>query len=340
MDKGSQAREGILVSVIVPVYNVRDYLEQCVESVIGQTHKKLEIILVDDGSTDGSGDLCDELAERDRRIRVKHKENGGLSSARNVGYSASVGEYVLFVDSDDAISDIYVEVLLRTAVESGADMVAVPCGIDFSGAELPELQSRADRVLSSGKVHLLSKIGYIEGLLYQRYNTGAQYRLSRRDALPDYPFTEGILYEDLESVYRWIHDMQSGVIALVDCPMLYAYRQRRDGIIRQDYRSLKADSAIKVSRRLYENISSWYPELSRAAASRCFSVNRMVFAQVPHTFEADKHRIWRELRQYRFTIILDSRARKRERLAATISCLGYGSFSLFCRLARRVGLLR
>lgn len=93
-----------LVSIIVPVYNVEPYIETCIQSLIRQTMGNIEVILVDDGSTDRSGELCDQYAEADERIRVIHKQNGGLSSARNAGISAAKGEYLLFVDSDDYVS--------------------------------------------------------------------------------------------------------------------------------------------------------------------------------------------------------------------------------------------
>ena len=95
---------GELISVIVPVYNVDNYLEECVESIRQQTYKKIEIILVDDGSTDGSEKLCDEFALLDDRIKVIHKANGGLSSARNAGVMAASGQWIGFVDSDDIIA--------------------------------------------------------------------------------------------------------------------------------------------------------------------------------------------------------------------------------------------
>ena len=90
-----------LLSVIIPVYNVEDYVARCVDSVLNQTYGNLEVILVDDGAKDSSGDICDTLALKDSRVRVIHKENGGLSSARNVGLDMATGEYITFVDSDD-----------------------------------------------------------------------------------------------------------------------------------------------------------------------------------------------------------------------------------------------
>ncbi|MBQ9730331.1 MAG: glycosyltransferase [Clostridia bacterium] len=115
-----------LISVIVPVYNVEKYLSECVDSILRQTYQNLEVILVDDGSTDNSGAICDEYAKKDSRIKVFHKENGGLSSARNYGLDRMHGDYVAFVDSDDYIADTMYEELIKKCLEYGADITA--CG--------------------------------------------------------------------------------------------------------------------------------------------------------------------------------------------------------------------
>ncbi len=114
--------ESELISVIVPVYNVEQYLEKCISSIIDQTYRNLEIILVDDGSTDQSGALCDEFAQKDGRIRVIHKENGGVADARNVGIEACNGEYVSFVDSDDYIHPEMLAKLYDSLKQFGADV--------------------------------------------------------------------------------------------------------------------------------------------------------------------------------------------------------------------------
>ncbi|MDE7478361.1 MAG: glycosyltransferase family 2 protein, partial [Lachnospiraceae bacterium] len=106
-----------LISVIVPVYNVEKYVMRCIESILAQTYTNLEILLVDDGSTDASGKICDELAKKDVRIRIIHKENGGPSDARNVGIQEARGEYYLFVDSDDWISENLLESMLPLTEE-------------------------------------------------------------------------------------------------------------------------------------------------------------------------------------------------------------------------------
>lgn len=124
----------VLVSVIIPVYNVEKYLDRCVESVVNQTYKNIEIILVNDGSPDACPKKCDEWGSRDKRIVVVHKQNGGLSSARNAGIDICKGKYICFVDSDDFVKDTYVEKMLKKAVETDADIVMTNIAtIDDSG---------------------------------------------------------------------------------------------------------------------------------------------------------------------------------------------------------------
>ena len=112
-----------LVSVIVPVYNVSKYLKQCLDSITAQSYKNLEIILVDDGSTDGSNRICDEYADNDARIKVIHKENGGQASARNEAAKIAQGEYIIYIDSDDYINKMHIQNLIQVALEYDADLV-------------------------------------------------------------------------------------------------------------------------------------------------------------------------------------------------------------------------
>ena len=120
-----------LISVIVPVYNVAEYLPECVDSICNQSYKNLEIILVDDGSTDNSGKICDEYAKKDLRIKVIHKENGGLSDARNTGIEIAQGEWISFVDSDDLISNHMYEKMYEAGLIYSASLVCCQSTQDY-----------------------------------------------------------------------------------------------------------------------------------------------------------------------------------------------------------------
>ena len=111
------------ISVIVPVYNVEQYLPRCIDSILTQTFTDFEVLLIDDGSTDSSGKICDEYAEKDERIRVFHKENGGVSSARNLGLDNAIGEWICFSDSDDTMRNNYLQVMLSIEEKTNVDMI-------------------------------------------------------------------------------------------------------------------------------------------------------------------------------------------------------------------------
>lgn len=333
-------RPNNLVSVIVPVYNVKQYLEECFTSICNQTYQNLEIILVDDGSTDGSGDLCDGLVKRDPRSRVLHKPNGGLSDARNYGLRFANGDWVSFVDSDDYISPIFIEILHNACVETGCKISAVPFGKPFNDGDSCTLVDSTDSVVAA---KALPSLDVQRLMLYQTLDTGAQWRLYAKELLGIDPFPKGLYYEDLASIYKIIHKVDT--VAVVDCRELYAYRMRSNSIIRQEYKHIKGKSALIIANQLYRDICNWYPNLRKAAASRCFSVCRMVFAQIPSekivsSQRQDEDSLWSVLSLHRKTVLGDKEARPRERLAAFIAYFGKRAFSLFCFVARGLGLLR
>ncbi len=182
-----------LISVIVPVYNVEDYLEKSVKSILAQTYDNLEIILVDDGSTDSSGSLCDAYAEKDSRIKVIHKENGGVSSARNAGLDAARGELVGFVDSDDTALPNMFERLLQNMKDTGSDISI--CNIFYCGAQ------EGDGAKDTGeeKFMTFSAEDAISAMLMRKHFTSSVYnKLFSADLLCDVRFEESIhIGEDL-----------------------------------------------------------------------------------------------------------------------------------------------
>ena len=134
----------MLISVIVPVYNVEPYLRQCIDSILGQTYKDLQVLLIDDGSPDGSGDICDEYAQKDHRIEVFHTENRGLSAARNLGISEAKGDMISFIDPDDWIEYRLFEVLYTVLERTGADISA--CSFAEENSASTRLQCLEDRI--------------------------------------------------------------------------------------------------------------------------------------------------------------------------------------------------
>ena len=209
-----------MISVIVPVYNVESYLPKCLDSIIAQTYTDLEILIIDDGSTDRCGAICDSYAERDRRIRVFHTENRGLSAARNLGLDHAKGEYIGFVDSDDWIEPDMYEVLLRKAEETGADVVTCRFYQEytdrtetFPGPE-NEFAVKGDEIL---RTYLLSK-----EICQDSWNN-----LFKAELFQTLRYPEGRSFEDIATKYLLLQKAEK-LVYIPSC--LLHYRNRKHSL--------------------------------------------------------------------------------------------------------------
>lgn len=213
------------ISVIIPVYNVEQYLPDCVNSVLSQDYTNLEIILVDDGSPDNSGAICDEFAARDPRIKVIHKANGGLSDARNAGVLTATGEYVLFLDGDDLWDDRHaVTVLAERIAQTGADV------LNFSYIKWFEDTGVKDPYFQD--IPAMPPLDSVSEQLKYLTNNGlyiasACNKLIRRSLLVDLPFECGVYSEDIQWCAKLM--LKAGSMDFI-CANFYLYRQRSDSI--------------------------------------------------------------------------------------------------------------
>lgn len=219
-----------LISIIVPVYNVEKYLEECVDSIINQTYKNLEIILVDDGSTDNSGKICDEYKEKDNRIVVIHKKNGGLSSARNEGMKYAKGAYLQFVDSDDYMDNDMVEMLYNMIITESADISMCSHYILKNG----NIYSDA----TNGKYVFSNEEALEELLLDRTIRFYAWNKLFRKELFEDVCYPEGRLFEDILAMPEVFAKAKK--IAFEDVPKYY-YRQREGSILHKQTIKLGID---------------------------------------------------------------------------------------------------
>ena len=208
-----------MISVIVPVYKVEPYLRQCVDSILNQTYRDIEVLLIDDGSPDKCGEICDEYAEKDDRIRVFHTENRGLSAARNLGLREATGDYIGFVDSDDWIEPDMYEVLLTRLEETGADISV--CGFSYEYLNSSECSQCIEAVYDSE--------GAVKDLICGDLRNQVMNKLWSRKMAMLLRFPDGRVYEDIFSVYKVL--MQANKVATVRQP-LYRYRQRKGSIAR------------------------------------------------------------------------------------------------------------
>ncbi|MGN0334580.1 MAG: glycosyltransferase family 2 protein [Lachnospiraceae bacterium] len=243
-----------LISVIIPVYNVEEYIEECLKSVVIQSYEHLEIILVDDGSTDSSGEICDQWARSDSRIRVIHQENGGLSAARNSGMKIAGGAYIGFVDSDDVIHPLMYEKLYRALTDHECDISC--CGVTKSIFFEDRDKKENFRIFQPQDAIL--------ALIEDRdLSVTVWNKLYRHEIVRTLAFKEGKCHEDEYWTYQAFSRAEK--IVLTDfCG--YGYRQRESGIMGRKY-SLKRLDIIEARSERLNVIEEHYPELT--ASARC-----------------------------------------------------------------------
>lgn len=220
-----------MVSIIVPVYNIREYLPHCVKSLLGQREKNMEILLVDDGSTDGSGALCDSLAASDNRIFAIHKENGGLSDARNAGLDRARGDWVLFVDGDDYLAPDAVALLLAEA-EADADFVQFHYQETENTAWLPGEQQANSRVCTDVK-EMFERLYALGGVAASSCT-----KLWNRRVFENVRFQKGILHEDEELLNRVLPRCKKVIYTDL---VLYGYVMRQGSIVHSAFKPKQMD---------------------------------------------------------------------------------------------------
>ena len=293
-----------LVSIIVPVYKVEQYLKRCMDSVLNQTYKNIEIILVNDGSPDNCPALCDKYAKIDSRVRVIHKENGGLSSARNVALDSVKGDYIFFVDSDDWLALDTLEVL-NEYLEKDYDMIS------FQRTYLTE-----EKVVEKGEKNPkdMDVSQYIDASFLGRYDFFVTTKIFKAEVFNNVRFLEGRNYEDLEIMHRLFLNMEK-VVGLDY--FLYYYWKGNEGAITntitmkniQDH-YLSANEIYHASKKYLEdrgkdasNIVAWYKvEMSQLYIDYLKSTDKdaELFAKIKSEIIKEKVNFNRLLKQPRY----------------------------------------
>lgn len=317
-----------LVSVIVPVYKVEKYLPQCIESIINQEYSELEIILVDDGSPDNCGKICDEYEKRDSRIRAIHKANGGLSDARNAGIDAAAGAYITCVDSDDLIHSRYV---LRMMELMREDVDLVVCasrkfadgtepGKTCSIFETPDVFTSAEALRE-----LLRQDG-------QNFEPSACGKLYRRELFDnDLRFPLGVYCEDLALTYRLVDRAKKTVRTKEP---LYYYRQRAESIM-DDGKIEWRCGILNTADEMREYILYAHPELERITNARVISAYCHILIRLPDDGKWDKLKthIYLKVKELRSGLLFYD-CRMENKVAVLCS---YGGEKLFLALMKRLG---
>ena len=321
MGEVNHANQNDLISVIIPVYNVKKYLKRCMKGVMNQTYKNLEIILVDDGSTDGSAELCDEFFKSDDRVVVFHKQNGGLSSARNYGVSTANGKYICFVDSDDTVDDDYVETLHDTIVKYKVKLAICAHRVYYAGHKTAVDMSTSE----SGKIDsktILRRLLYADGI-----DTSSWAKMFTKDILLKNPFPEGRNYEDAATTYRFLDSVNNvGLNSIAK----YNYYVRRTSISQKPFDKSKMD-LITSTKEMHDYIIDKYPELKNGAERRLMYAYLSTLRQIalsPETPDSIECLpvVWQYIKSHRADILLDTNIPERDRKALISTRFGYGFF--------------
>ena len=302
--------ETALISVIVPVYNVAQYLEKSIASIQQQTYKNLEIILVNDGATDESGRLCEQIAEQDERVLVYHKENEGLSQARNDGLKQAHGDYVIFIDSDDYIHPEMIASLYQQLVKEDADVSS--CGVMnvYANSESPQTENQDDYFVCDTETFLR------EYLIGEKIPGTICNKLIKKEIAAQLTFPKGLIYEDAYYHFDLIKVAKKYV---VNTKPYYYYFHRGDSITTKPYAE-KDLAYIDIYQKFYNEVVKNYSSLTevaffRLAYAHFFILDKMLLDDNFKEFK-DYPRIYRYLKKHAFAIFKNTIFRKGRRISA------------------------
>lgn len=305
--------EKTLISVIIPVHNAEDTLDVCIQSVEMQEFKDYEIILVDDGSTDQSGIICDTRAEENDKIRVFHTENKGAAAARNYGVRQAKGEAVAFVDSDDTVSEIYLSYLWELMQEYGAEIAVCSYDKVYEGNKVIEVDVGEDEVR-----FCISGEDAVECLLYQKYFLSVPWgMISKKELWDKVQFPEDTKAEDMGTIYKLFAAAEK---VAYGSESEYQYYQRKNNTMFSTCDERNRDY-YKHCREMIVYVKEHLPSCRKAAVSRFFSACFQILSETPMDEDHDEMigKIYRDIRKMQNTVLLDSGAKLRNRMAAALS---------------------
>jgi len=314
-----------MISVIVPVYNAEKYLDKCIKSILNQTFKDFELILVDDGSTDNSGLICDDYANKDSRIRIIHRENGGPSIARNVAVLKAQGDKITFIDSDDYVTIDYLETLYSSFKQYNADISSVLMTEVGERMFQRKIINNREAIVMTGREALLD-------VLYQKHiDTTPCGMLFNREIVVNNPFPDGKYHEDDYTMFKYFECANTVVI---NKGIGYFYVQHASSIMHTNSDKILADeldAADHIVRYIAKKNDN---ELNRAADSKKFSDYCQVLIKYKNLKKNDidsYKRIINYLDNVKKQILLDRNTRIKNKMAA---CLLYFGPVFFGKIGR------
>lgn len=321
-----------LVSIIVPVYNVDKYLERCLDSICNQTYNCIELILIDDGSTDASGKICDTYMEKDTRIKVIHKKNGGLSDARNTGIDIAAGKYLTFVDSDDWIRNDYIEILVTLLEKYQADISAcsyIMVNENFTANMNQGRENKETTVLEWSEVQALHYM-----LLNKNIDTSACAKMYRSSLFKKIRFPYGKLYEDLSTIYE-VMSLSNKVVYVASG--MYFYFQRLGSIQNSCFSEKKLDE-LEAVMRCRKFIQKYYPELKEEADCRMISSCFHLLFDISNRYlwKNTVEKLERIIKTYRGKMVFGKNINVKVRIGCLCTYLGFDFTKwIYCKAGMR-----
>lgn len=309
-----------LISVIVPVFNVEKYLRKCFESIKKQSYTNIEIIFVDDGSTDNSSSLCDELCDEDNRVQVIHQTNSGLSDARNVGIRAARGKYITCIDSDDYVSLDLISYLYKLLIKYDCKMSLCTHTIVYNNGS-------HFRALGDGSEGVLTAHDCIKSMLYHGLvDTSAWAKLYDKELFNDISYPKGMRYEDIGTTYKLF--IKSGRVACGFYPKYY-YLVRSTSQTNSPF-SVKKFDQITMTDELAKTVNKIYPDLKSATKrrqiyARFSTLNQMLYVDEQKYIDIRK-KIINDILSYNIGLLKDPLVPKRDKLAVILLSISFKTY--------------
>ena len=310
-----------LISIIVPVYNVKKYFRDCIESIFSQTYHNLEIILIDDGSTDGSEKLADDYAKTDKRIKVIHQKNIGLSGARNTGLKHATGKYVTFVDSDDRIDPNMVEGLLNALIDAHADIAICSFKEIYPNGKTKDFNKNCPKQVFTVELalsNMLQENGFMVSTTMKLFPTSY---------FKDIKFPIDKLHEDVGTTYKLI--MKATKIVFIPNEY-YIYVHHDNSIINQTFDERKFN-LIDLTDQMCNDIDRHYPNLQDITNERRMRAHFSILRQIPLNHPKTKE-IVNYLKSHQEFITNNPKATKTDKLALKLALINPKLFQLAYRL--------
>lgn len=318
-----------LITVVIPIYNVEKYLKKCIDSILSQTYKNLEIILVDDGSTDNCSEICDKYEDEENRIKVIHKKNGGLSDARNAGINIANGKYITFVDSDDYIESDMIEVLYNNMIKNNAQISTCLYRKFFEGEELVEKPS-------SYYLKVYSNEQSLEKMMYQKdCTTSAWGKLYLTELFKEIRYPYGKICEDLPTTYLLFS--KANKIVISNCQKYY-YLQRKNSIIHSKINPKRIE-ALNFAEEETNFIKREYPSILKSAINREFMEAVFILCQLEYNDITNKEyylKVKNIIKKNRKIVVFDKKSKIIYRIYAILSYFGCKNLARSIKIASKL----